>query len=269
MQSAIQKQPTNYVIYSILILAFYLFGQFAGRQLYPYYGFLLTDLDPALRSFIWSATYNGIVPLVGTILIFGRKGLGERLGLNHGFWKGLVIAFIMTLPMLIGYAWIADFTVNIDLRNDFLFGTLTAPFFEEFFFRAFLFGLLYRYAGWGLWPATLLDGLLFGAIHISQGHDVVSAVSVFAVTGLGAVGFSIIYKEWEWNLWLVIFLHAFMNFHWMAFDMAENAAGGLWANVFRVMTILVAIGWTVLETRKRKEDTNNSKQKESNLILAN
>lgn len=240
------------IIYTILILAFYLIGQFGGTHIYPYYQHLLTDFAPITRSVIWSATYFGIVPLIGTLLIFGTKDIGARLGLDKGFGRGLGVAFIVTLPMLVGYAWLSDFTVNIDWGRDFLFGTIAAPFFEELFFRAFLFGLLYRYAGWGLWPATLLDGLVFGAIHISQGDTMMSAAAVFAVTGAGAIGFSILYKEWGWNLWLVIFLHAFMNFYWMAFDVANNAAGGLWANVFRIMTIAIAIGWTVYHVRKQR-----------------
>lgn len=238
-------------VYTILILAFYLLGQFGGKFLYPYYGHWLADLPAAARSVSWSATYFGLVPLVGALLIFGTTGFWERMGLASGSWRGLWVAFMMTLPMLLGYAWVADFTFHIDWGRDFFFGTLAAPFFEEFFFRAFLFGLLYRYAGWGLWPATLLDGLVFGAIHISQGDSFGLAAGVFAVTAAGAVGFSILYKEWGWNLWLVIFLHALMNFYWMAFDMADNAAGGVWANVFRGLTIFVAVVWTVYRQRQR------------------
>jgi hypothetical protein len=250
-----QQTPENRIIYTILILAFYLFGQFGGKLLYPYYGHLLTDFSPAVRSVIWTTTYFGLVPLIGAILILGRSGFSQLMGMNGGFSRGLAVAFLVTLPMLVGYAWVSGFTINIEWGRDFLFGTLAAPFFEEFFYRAFLFGLLYRVAGWGLWPATLLDGLLFGAIHISQGDTVGAAAAVFAVTGLGAVGFSVIYKEWDWNLWLVIFLHAFMNFYWMAFDIASNAAGGFWANVFRVATVAIIIGWTVYNSRKRRTST--------------
>lgn len=32
-----------------------------------------------------------------------------------------------------------------------------------------------------------------------------------------------------------------MNFYWGGFDMADNAAGGLWANVFRIMTIAFTV----------------------------
>lgn len=259
MQAVTETRTTdNRIVYSILILAFYLLGQFGSDFLYSSYSHLLTGLSRSTRSVIWSATYFGIVPLLGFLLIFGRKGSLERMGLHQGFWSGLSSAWIMSLPMLVGYAWLANFSVNIDWGRDFLYGSIAAPFFEEFFFRAFLFGLLYRYAGWGVWPATLLDGALFGAIHISQGESIENAAAVFAVTGLGAAGFSILYKEWNWNLWLVIFLHAFMNFYWMAFDVADNAAGGAWANVFRGMTVAIAIFWTLKRSKSMLKQSSQS-----------
>lgn len=239
------------VVYSIIILAFYLFGQFGGRYLYPYYSHLLVDLPAITHQVIWSFTYFGLVPVTGAILLFGYSGIWSRLGLDKGFFAGLWPALLISLPMFLGCAWLSDFTISIDWESDIIFGSITAPFFEEFFFRAFLFGLLYRYAGWNLWTATLLDGLVFGAIHVSQGESLLTSASVFAVTGLGAVGFSILYKEWGWNLWLVIFIHAFMNLSWMMFDVANNAAGGLGANLARGTTILVAVVWTVLKVRKR------------------
>ena len=242
----------NRVLYSILILAFYVIGQFGSKWLAPIYAPYLAGLPGYLRAVIYSATYFGLVPLVGTLLIFGRRDYFARLGLTASTTKGFGYAFLFTLPMLLGYAWMSDFTLHIEWGRDFWFGSIAAPLFEEIFFRAFLFGLLYRYGGWGLWPATLLDGFVFGIIHIGQGDTFGVAAGVFAVTAAGAVGFSILYKEWGWNLWLVIFLHALMNFYWMAFDVADNAAGGMWANVFRGLTVAVAVGLTVRRIRANK-----------------
>lgn len=240
---------SNKVVLTIIILATYFLGQFGHWWLSPLYLQLVEDLSPVARGVISNVLYFGIVPLLGMALIFGRQLRPSVMGLDKGFGKGLYMAFLMTLPMLIGYAFCSDFTINLS-ANDFYFGTLSAPFFEEFFFRAFLFGMLYRYAGWKVLPATVLDALVFGLIHISQGEDFASSASVFAVTAAGAAGFSLIYKEWEWNLWLVVFLHALMNFYWMVFDMAENAAGGLWANVFRIMTVAIAVIWTVRHVKQ-------------------
>ena len=244
------------VVYSILIIAFYLLGQFGGKYIYPYYSHLLADLPGAIRSIIWQVTYYGIVPLVGTLLIFGRQDFFGRLGLRGGFLKGLSMAFLMTLPMWLGYAWLSGGAININWGSDFWFGSVTAPIFEELFFRAFLFGLLYKFGGWKLVPATILDGLVFGAVHVGQGDSVGMAAGVFGVTAAGAVGFSILYKEWGWNLWLVIFLHAFMNLSWMTFDVADNAAGGVWANVFRVATVVLAVVLTKRRMKRAKQEND-------------
>jgi len=245
---------TNKIILSIIILSTYLVGQFGAGLFSPYYNHLLADLSPVSRSVIWNVLYFGLVPLLGAGVIFGFRPLPAVLGLSKGFGKGLWMALVLTLPMFIGYAFCSNFTMSIS-ANNFFFGSLSAPFFEELFFRAFLFGLLYRHAGWGMWPATILDAFVFGIIHISQGDDFTTSASVFAATAAGAAWFSWLYKEWEWNLWLVVFLHAFMNFSWMLFDMADNAAGGLWANVFRITTIVMSVVWTKRHLKQMRAGT--------------
>lgn len=245
---------TNKIILTFIILSTYLVGQFGAGWFSPYYNHLLAELSPVSRSIIWNVLYFGLVPLLGAAVIFGFRPLPAVLGLSKGFGKGLWMALLLTLPMFVGYAFCSGFTMSIS-ANNFFFGSLSAPFFEELFFRAFLFGLLYRHAGWGMWPATLLDALVFGIIHVSQGNDLATSASVFAATAAGAAWFSWLYKEWEWNLWLVVFLHAFMNFSWMLFDMADNAAGGLWANVFRITTIVISVVWTKRHIKQMRAGT--------------
>lgn len=245
---------TNKIVLTGIILVTYFLGQFGADLLAPVFNYLFADLSRLTRTLIWNSFYYGVIPVLGASVIFGFRPLVSVLGLNKGFGEGLWMALLITSPMLIGYAVCSGFTVDISASN-FFYGSLSAPFFEELFFRAFLFGLLYRYAGWGMVAATVLDAFVFGIIHVSQGDDFVSSASVFAVTAAGAVWFSWLYKEWNWNLWLVIFLHAFMNFYWMAFNMADNAAGGLWANVFRVTTIAISIVWTIRHVKRTKAGT--------------
>jgi len=73
---------------------------------------------------------------------------------------------------------------------------------------------------------------------------------VFAVTFLGAAFFAWFYAEWDFNLWVPIFLHTFMNLAWTLFTVSENAAGGLAANIFRDLTIAAAIAGTILYKRR-------------------
>lgn len=233
------KTTDNKIVLSLIILAVY----FICSQGWDIRAYFLPDLfseNPYLRSTSVQLTFFLVVPVVAMAILYGWKNLPQELGLDQGFLRGLGFAFLATMPMLIGYAVVSGFEWSIT-TNSFLYGCVQASFAEEILFRAFLFGLLYRKAGWGLIPATIIDGLVFGAVHVYQGDTVMEAGMVFAVTALGAGWFSWLFKEWGWNLWVVVFLHFFMNFYWTGFQMADNAAGGLWANVFRVITIVFTI----------------------------
>jgi len=234
----------NKVLLSIFVLAVYFLCSY-GWDLKAYF---LPDLfadNRYLRSTSVQLTFFLLVPVLVTAALFGWKKLPEELGIHRGFTKGLGFALLATMPMAVGYAVVSGFQWEMNLP-DFMYGCVQASFAEEILFRAFLFGLLFRKAGWGLVPATLVDGLVFGAIHMYQGDTMAEAGMVFIATGAGAVWFSWLFKEWNWNLWVPVFLHFFMNFWWGGFDMADNAAGGLWANVFRIMTI----AFTVIVTNR-------------------
>lgn len=233
------KLTQNKALLSIVILAVYFLCSY-GWDIKAYF---LPDLfadNNYLRNTSVQLTFFLVVPVLATALLYGWKNLPEELGLSKGFGRGLGFAFLATLPMAIGYGVVSGFNWNISLPG-FMYGCVQAGFSEEILFRAFLFGLLFRKCGWGIIPATLFDGVVFGAIHVYQGDTPMEAALVFLASGAGAVWFSWLFKEWNWNLWVVIFLHFFMNFYWGGFDMADNAAGGLWANVFRIMTIAFTV----------------------------
>ena len=50
----------------------------------------------------------------------------------------------------------------------------------------------------------------------------------------------------EFNLWLPIALHLFINLFWDLFAVSGNALGGLNANVFRIATIALVVVGTVI-----------------------
>lgn len=108
---------------------------------------------------------------------------------------------------------------------------------EELLFRAFLFGLLFRRLEWGFVPATFVSAFIFGISHLWQGNDFWDTLGVMAVTYIGGVWFVWLFAEWRYNLWLVIFLHLFMNLYWGIFEITNNnALSGLDSNAFRVIT---------------------------------
>jgi uncharacterized protein len=192
----------------------------------------------------------GIPLYLGAILLHGFKGFPESLGLNKPLLPGILAPLVFTLPMFIGFALVFDFNTDITL-NEVLITVIGAAFFEELFFRGFLFGQIYRYTRLGFILSILLGALLFAAGHLYQSQDFPTLVGIFATTFLGAVFFAWLYAEWNFNIWIPVFLHLFMNLSWLMFSVSDNAFGGAYANVFRVLTIAAAITGTLVYKRKK------------------
>ncbi len=146
------------------------------------------------------------------------------LGLKANIRQGLWVAFVATLPLLIGYA-IHSRSFQLTLYDVYKNGPMSG-FMEEVFYRGFIFGLLYRRAGWGFLPAVLVPSLFFGMGHLYQSPDPVQALMIFLITFTGSIWFSWMYIEWDNNLWVPIGLHFFMNLWWSAFQMGDTALGG-------------------------------------------
>ncbi len=187
----------------------------------------------------------GIPLFVGVGLIHNFKGFLEAVGLNKNIGVALTFSLICTLPMLIGYAILFDFNSEITITK-ILIGAIIAGFIEELYFRGILFGQIFRYTKIGFIPSIIFGALIFAFGHLYQSQDLSTLIGIFVTTFLGAILFAWVYVEWNYNLWVPIFLHTFMNLFWMLFSVSDNAYGGKYANIFRVITILLIIGLTVI-----------------------
>lgn len=193
----------------------------------------------------------GLIPAAALWLLHRPQMIIPSLGLAHGIGVGARFGLLATLPMLIGYACIGAFDREIS-ADHLLTRVVIAGFFEELIFRGFVFGQLFRYARWGFLPAALLTAAAFGSLHLYQGHDPLSALAAFAVTGAGSLFFSWIYVEWQYNLWCAVWLHALMNLPWILFSVsASGAVGGIAANVLRFGTLAIAVGLTIAYKKQR------------------
>lgn len=207
---------------------------------------LLKLHSASLLKFIvgYSIMFLGVIAL--SAIVIKPKELFSFLGLNGNVSKGFGISLICVLPLFIVFPILGSFntytTLSLILRKSILPG-----FMEEFMFRAFMFGLLFRYAKVSFIWAVIVPALLFGSLHLYQGHDILSSLAAFGVTFLGAVYFSWMYVEWNFNLWIPVGLHILMNGAWVIFTMegTEVAAGGLISNIVRVISIILAIAITV------------------------
>lgn len=207
--------------------------------------------DSQSAHYLINYVIAGLIPATALWMLHKPRAIVPSIGLSRGFGAGALFGVLATLPMLIGYACIGTFDRNVSVDH-LLTRVLIAGFFEELIFRGFVFGQLFRYAHWGFLPAALLTAVAFGSLHLYQGHDLGSALSAFAVTAAGSVFFSWIYTEWNFNLWCVIWLHTLMNLPWIVFSVSDSGAvGGMWANILRFATLVIAIGLTVAYKRSR------------------
>lgn len=193
-----------------------------------------------------------IIPMILVLFLLHKpREIIHALGLDGSLAKGLGWAFACTLPLFVGFSVCGDLNTEITFR-EIIHKAVLAAFFEELVFRGFVFGQLFRYGKIGFLWAALAPAILFGILHIYQGHDLLSSLMAFGVTFLGALYFSWIYVEWNFNLWFPIGLHFFMNLSWMLFvvEGTEGAAGGLISNIFRIVSIILVIYLTIRSKRK-------------------
>jgi len=194
-----------------------------------------------------------LIPLLITVAILHKnfRSILEKLGITKSLPIGIAFAFLSTLPMLIGYSIKFHFNRELSFET-IIINTISSAFFEEIIYRAFLFGMLYRFTRLGFLPSVFLGGLLFGVAHLYQSTDINELIGIFSLTFLGSVLFSWVYSEWKFNLWTAIFLHCLMNLYWLIFDVDANALGGTYANISRFSTVFLVIFGTIFYKRKKK-----------------
>lgn len=203
---------------------------------------------------VLAAQAVGPLILVVASLLLARFAAGagnaaSALGLRAPVGKGLLLGFVIGLPMLLqaplssgGFA----FTVEM------LHAIITAPFNEEVFFRGMLVLVPVYVGGRRFWPFAIGAGLLFGSVHVPWDDRIgMQYFGTFVATAAGGIWYAWLLRCFDRNLWLTISLHATMNAAWALFSVSDNAAGGLWPNVGRGLTI--ALG-TVLALRQLRRN---------------
>lgn len=222
------------IFFPVLIIGIYLIVDHGAAWLGGMQGW-----SYPLRLSLFYGSYL-LVPGLTLALLYGLKQVPEQLGLNRSLWRAFALAGVCTLPMLIGYTFTSETGPQLDPRA-FLVGALLPAVGEEVLFRGFLFGQLFRKAGWGFIPAAGISALVFGIGHLYQGNTLGETLGVFGVTLLGGLWFAYLYTEWQHNLWVPIAFHLLMNAYWDIFDMGTSALGGTYANLFRGLTIALSI----------------------------
>ncbi len=235
----------------IIGVAFGLYYFFLREQFAPLYYWILDIISNGSVAFILTYITVGIPMFVSILLLHPAREFMNALGLRKEVLRPMLAALVCTLPMFAGYGALSGFEVSMSYEQ-FLRGVLCAGFFEELYFRGFLFGQLFRKAKLGFIPAAIAGAIFFGITHLYQGNNAATTLGVFAVTFIGAGFFAWVYTEWGFNLWGSIFLHMFMNLSWTTFAIGDNAMGGVSANVFRAASIAFVIIGTILYKRRNQ-----------------
>lgn len=224
-----------------------------------------------LISYILTYFIIGIPLFIGTYVINQKTNIFQELGLGKNIFNGILLSLLFTIPMFLGGFIFFRFNSNIDIQT-LIAGTLVAGFMEELFFRGFLFGQLFKNTRLGFIPSIILGALIFASGHLYQSQDASELVGIFLVTFSGAIFFAWLFVEWNYNLWVPIFTHTFMNLSWDLFDVDNSALGDTKANIFRALTILIAIVFTItFKKRKNQKMTINKhtlllKKKEKGIL---
>jgi len=178
----------------------------------------------------------------------GLKRAIEELGLRAPTRPAALFAFLAAFPMLFTFALSAPLNPKMSVLSVGV-GCVLAPFAEEVLFRGYMFGQLYRRARWGFWLSALIPSVLFALAHAYQASGISELVGIFAVTGLGSILGCWLFMRWQYNLWVVFWLHCLMNLWWEVFGVADTALGGWIANGARLFTVVIAILLTVYKDR--------------------
>ena len=213
-----------------------------------------------LANYILTYAILGTPIYIGAYIINPKLSIIRNLGLYHNPIKPFMIALLFSMPMFLG--GFAFFKLNGDFSvPNLIAGSIVIGIVEELFFRGFLFGQLFKYTRLGFISSIVLGAIVFASGHLYQSHDTVELIGIFSVTFMGAVLFAWLFVEWNYNLWIPIFLHALMNLSWHVFEMDPTALGGVLPNVFRGLTISLAIVFTIMYKRRRKLDLIITKNK--------
>ncbi|HLV45704.1 MAG TPA: type II CAAX endopeptidase family protein [Flavobacterium sp.] len=249
-----QTKKTLFIVVLSFAIYYFLFANFKSAKVW-----LDSITQQGLVSYILTYFIIGIPVFIGTFLINSSSNIFKSLGLSSNIFTAIWISILFSLPMFIGGLFFFKFNPNIHFEN-LIAGTLIAGFMEELYFRGFLFGQVFKKTSLGFIPSIFFGALIFAFGHLYQSQNISELIGIFILTFLGAVFFAWLYVEWNYNLWVPVFTHTLMNLSWSLFEVDSSALGDVKANIFRGLTIAIAIIFTIVYKRKKSEKLIVNKQ---------
>ncbi len=181
---------------------------------------------------------------VGVLIVYrmAKRGQQKTMGLMIGWGnaiKGIGIGLTCSLPMLLLGLLSDEFSLY---WRQIVHGSIMPGLTEEVFYRAFMFGLLVQVARCPMWTTAIVTGIVFGLAHVDitpeEGQTIIGQLGFWiAMIAAGGFMYAWIYYASNWNLWVVIALHAGMNLWWDMFDLTSTPLGGWGATGARVLSV--------------------------------
>ncbi|HXT70688.1 MAG TPA: CPBP family intramembrane glutamic endopeptidase [Vicinamibacterales bacterium] len=228
----------------LLVRVFWMASAVAGPA------FNSATLESTAKIVIWGC---GCLPVA---LWLARDRTAAALGLDARIDRGLAFGLVATLPMAAALLLIPHsrpFSPDLALGS-----ALLGPFAEELLFRGFLFGLLWRIAGWPPSAAIAMSALLFGGAH---------QMEVFPMIAGGVVLGWVAYR---WNsLWPAVAMHGCMNLWWdlsLGNSLARAPVNPDLMSTAQVISVALAVGMTLRCTASSASGTSGAR---TGLTLAN
>ena len=191
-----------------------------------------------------------LVPAFVTALIVGRKNVLHVWGFDKMPWRGLGFALLCTLPLPLVYTFAYPISETSTLFVRMVNSAVLPGIAEEVLFRCFLFGILFRVAKWGFLPAAMLGAIIFGGGHLYQGHAILDSLGVFGITAVAALWWAWIYVEWDYNPWVPIGFHVFMNGWFVLFTVSDTAMLPIVGEIARASVVVISIALTLAIKRR-------------------
>lgn len=173
----------------------------------------------------------------------GLRDISRELGMHAPVFDALVVAFVISLPLLFGLAASGALVTNLSWRQE-LYTGFYGNFAEDVVFTGFAFGQLYRRAGWPFWGAVIAVAVVFALGHVEKGTSIGQVLGIFAVTGCGQALLAWLFVRWGMNLWVPFSLHCFTDIWWDLFATGPTALGGALPLMFQLATAATAIALT-------------------------
>jgi membrane protease YdiL (CAAX protease family) len=181
----------------------------------------------------------------------GARGTADELGLARPVVPAFTFAFLATLPLLLGLAYLARRLAPDFAPAEAFYTVVYSSFAEDLVYTGFAVRQLYRRAGWPFWLAVLGVAITFGLGHVEKGRTLAQMAGLFAFTGIGLAVFAWLFIAWGDNLWVPIAMHMLIDFWWALFGAGTNAvAGGVAPMAMTAASVVLAITMT-LERRRR------------------